>query len=122
MIVPSTGRQSWPHLTKQSGVTGPRLGLDDFPESQLHSFGYTQGRTSGFEIRDRCLENLAAGPDSQLRKFCWMVFRSVITACLQRCPIMMDELRDNFMLALLQTMSVVEIKIRYAWYWKSLTS
>jgi hypothetical protein len=50
----------------QSGVTGPRLGLDDFPESQLDSFIYTQGRTGGFKIRDRYL---AAGPSSRLRKF-----------------------------------------------------
>jgi hypothetical protein len=67
----------------QSGVTGPRLGLDDFPESQLDSFIYTQGRTGGFKIRDRCLEIWLQGQALDCaNSSCWEVIRSVITACL----------------------------------------
>jgi hypothetical protein len=120
------------HLTIH-GVTSQyfdRQGLDDcFPEAQLDSFVYAQGHTHGFEIRDRHLETLVAGPGSRLHKLvllgCSRLTSSVITTCLQSLPMLeyfaisivtVTELRSNFILALPRTVSVIKIQVTHAWY------
>jgi len=90
---------------------------------------YAQGHAHGFEIRDRHLETLVAGPGSRLRKLvllgCSRLTSSVITTCLQSLPILeyfaisivtVTELRSNFVLALPRTVSIIKIQITHAWY------
>jgi hypothetical protein len=126
------GMPSLSHLTIH-GVTSQYFdqeSLDDcFPESHLDSFVYAQGHRYGFEIRDRHLESLVAGPGSRLRKLvllgCSRLTSSVITACLQNLPtleyfavsiVTVNEMRNNFVLALPWTVSVLKIQITHAWY------
>lgn len=120
------------HLTIH-GVTGQYFdqeGLDEcFPEAHLDSFVYAQGHRHGFEIRDRHLETLVAGPGPRMRKLvllgCSRLTSSVITSCLQHLPtleyfavsiVTVNELHSNFVLALPLTIFVLKIQITHAWY------
>jgi hypothetical protein len=116
-----------------NGVTGQYFdqeGLDEcFPEDHLDSFVYAQGHRRGFEIRNRHLETLVAGPGSRLRKLvllgCSRLTSSVITSCLQYLPtleyfavsiVTVNVLHSNSVLTLPLAISVLKIQITHAWY------
>ncbi|KAH7931032.1 hypothetical protein BV22DRAFT_1108905 [Leucogyrophana mollusca] len=100
-----------------------------FPSCQLESFTHVQGHRLGFELRNSHLESLVTGPGSHLRKLVLLgssrLTSSVIASCLRNLPtleylalslVTVNELRDNFVLALGPSISVFKLQITHAWY------
>ncbi|KAH7883671.1 hypothetical protein F5I97DRAFT_1929921 [Phlebopus sp. FC_14] len=100
-----------------------------FAESRLDSFIHAQGHRLGFEIRNVHLESLIVGPGSHLRKLvllgCTRLTTSVIASCLRDLPtleyfalslVTVNELRENFILALGPSLRTLKLQITHAWY------
>ncbi|KAG1755200.1 uncharacterized protein EDB91DRAFT_1042512 [Suillus paluster] len=120
------------HLTIQSVTSNAldQIRFDTtFPDCQLDSFIHAQGHRLGFEIRDAHLESLLAGPGSRLRKLVLLgssrLSSAAITSCLRSLPtleyfalclITVNELRENFILALGPSLQVLKLQITHAWY------
>ncbi|KAG2159947.1 uncharacterized protein EDB93DRAFT_1260793, partial [Suillus bovinus] len=100
-----------------------------FPNCQLDSFIHAQGHRLGFEIRNVHLESLVAGPGSRLRKLVLLgssrLSSAAIASCLRSLPtleyfalslVTVNELRENFILALGPSLQVLKLQITHAWY------
>ncbi|KAG2061923.1 hypothetical protein BDR06DRAFT_869617 [Suillus hirtellus] len=120
------------HLTIR-GVTSnafDQIRFDtSFPNCQLDSFIHAQGHRLGFEIRNVHLESLLAGPGSCLRKLVLLgssrLSSATIASCLRSLPtleyfalslVTVNELRENFILALGPSLQVLKLQITHAWY------
>lgn len=120
------------HLTIQ-GVTSNAIDQirfnSTFPNCQLDSFIHAQGHRLGFEIRNVHLESLLAGPGSCLRKLVLLgssrLSSATIASCLRSLPtleyfalslVTVNELRENFILALGPSLQVLKLQITHAWY------
>ncbi|KAH7911962.1 hypothetical protein BJ138DRAFT_1149504 [Hygrophoropsis aurantiaca] len=120
------------HLTLR-GITGNSF--DQMPFNicfsgcMLQSFSHVQGHRLGFEIRNNHLESLVKGPGAHLRKLVLLgssrLTSSVIASCLHNLPtleylalslVTVNELRDNFVLAIGPSISVLKLQITHAWY------
>ncbi|KAG1783865.1 hypothetical protein EV702DRAFT_1055974 [Suillus placidus] len=100
-----------------------------FPNCQLDSFIHAQDHRLGFEIRNVHLESLLAGPGSCLRKLVLLgssrLSSATIASCLRSLPtleyfalslVTVNELRENFILALGPSLQVLKLQITHAWY------
>ncbi|KAG2366618.1 hypothetical protein BDR07DRAFT_1395904 [Suillus spraguei] len=100
-----------------------------FPNCQLDSFIHAQGHRLGFEIRNIHLESLLEGPGSSLRKLVLLgssrLSSTTIASCLRSLPtleyfalslVTVNELRENFILALGPSLQVLKLQITHAWY------
>lgn len=100
-----------------------------FPNCQLDSFIHAQGHRLGFEIRNVHLESLLVGPGSRLRKLVLLgssrLSSATIASCLRSLPtleyfalslVTVNELRENFILALGPSLQVLKLQITHAWY------
>ncbi|KAG1757486.1 hypothetical protein EDB19DRAFT_1934362 [Suillus lakei] len=92
-------------------------------------FIHAQGHRLGFEIRNVHLESLLAGPGSRLRKLVLLgssrLSSGTIASCLHSLPtleylalslVTVNELRENFILALGPLLQVLKLQITHAWY------
>ncbi|KAG0708945.1 hypothetical protein DFH29DRAFT_993798 [Suillus ampliporus] len=120
------------HLTIQSVTSNAfdQIRFDtSFPDCQLDSFIHAQGHRLGFEIRNIHLESLLAGPGSRLRKLVLLgssrLSSAAIASCLRSLPtleyfalclVTVNELRENFILALGPSLQVLKLQITHAWY------
>lgn len=97
--------------------------------SQLESFTHAQGHRLGFEIRNVHLKSLVDGPGRSLRKLVLLgtsrLNTSVIASCLRSLPMLeyfalslvtVNELRENFILALGPSLETLKLQIIHAWY------
>ncbi|KIK40607.1 hypothetical protein CY34DRAFT_807024 [Suillus luteus UH-Slu-Lm8-n1] len=120
------------HLTIH-GVTSNAFDQIHFDSSflncKLDSFIHAQGHKLGFEIRNVHLESLLAGPGSCLRKLVLLgssrLSSATIASCLRSLPtleyfalslVTVNELRENFILALGPSLQVLKLQITHAWY------
>jgi len=120
------------HLTL-NGVTGnyfDRHTLDQcFHDANLETFCYSLVVRTGFEIRDRHLETLVAGPGRNLRKLVLLnsnrLTSSSIADALSRLQRLeyfalslttVEELRTDFLVKLPVTLKVLKFSIMNAWY------
>lgn len=100
-----------------------------FSNCQLDSFIHAQGHRLGFEITNVHLESLLAGPGSRLRKLVLLgssrLSSTTIASCLRSLPtleyfafslVTVNELRENFILALGPSLQVLKLQITHAWY------
>lgn len=130
-----TPKPSFPalrHLTIRSVTSNAfdRIRFDSvFAASQLESFTHAQGHRLGFEIRNIHLESIIDGPGRTLRKLVLLgstrLTTSVIASCLRSLPtleyfalsiVTVNELRENFILALGPSLRTLKLQVTHAWY------
>jgi len=120
------------HLTIQSVTSNAfdKIRFDNsFPDCQLDSFIHAQGHRLGFEIRNVHLESLVAGPGSRLRKLVLLgssrLSSAAVASCLRNLPtleyfafclVIVNELRENFILSLGPSLQVLKLQITHALY------
>ena len=131
-IAPNASFPALRHLTVRSVTSNAfdRIKFDAvFASSQLESFTYAQGHRLGFEIRNFHLESLIDGPGRSLRKLVLLgstrLTTSVIASCLRNLPtleyfalslVTVNELRDDFILALGPSLRTLKLQVIHAWY------
>lgn len=97
--------------------------------SQLESFTHAQGDRLGFEIRNVHLESIVDGPGRALRKLVLLgstcLTTSVIATCVRNLPMLeyfalalvtVNELREDFVVALGPSLRTLKLQITHAWY------
>ncbi|KAG6381246.1 hypothetical protein JVT61DRAFT_5650 [Boletus reticuloceps] len=120
------------HLTIRSVTSNAfdRLEFNSvFAGSQLESFIHSQGDRLGFEVRNIHLQSLIDGPGRCLRKLvllgCARLSSSEIASCLRSLPtlhyfalsiVTVNELRENFILALGPCLRTLKLQVTHAWY------
>ncbi|KAF8560429.1 hypothetical protein OG21DRAFT_1401167, partial [Imleria badia] len=133
-LTPNSSFPALRHLTIRSVTSNAfdRIRSDSvFAASQLESFTHGQGHRLGFEIRNNHLESIIDGPGRALRKLvileCTRLTTSVIASCLRSLPTLeyfalslVNELREDFILALGSCLRTLKLQITHAWYAVSL--
>ncbi|KAF8446018.1 hypothetical protein L210DRAFT_3528909 [Boletus edulis BED1] len=120
------------HLTIRSVTSNAfdRLDFNSvFAGSQLESFIHSPGDRLGFEVRNMHLQSLIDGPGRCLRKLvllgCTLLSSSEIASCLRSLPtleyfalsiVIVNELRENFILALGPCLRTLKLQVTHAWY------
>ncbi|KAG9314431.1 hypothetical protein JVU11DRAFT_5228 [Chiua virens] len=100
-----------------------------FANAHLESFTHAQGHRLAFEMRNAHLESLVNGPGFCLRKLVLLgstrLTTPVIASCLRNLPtleylalslVTVNELRENFILALGPSLRTFKLQIIHAWY------
>lgn len=131
-LAPNASFPALRHLTIRSVTSNSfdRMRFDTvFAGSQLESFTHAQGHSLGLEIRNVHLESLLDGPGRSLRKLVLLgssrLSTPVIASCLRSLPMLdyfalslvtVNELGDNFILALGPSLRTLKLQVIHAWY------